>query len=107
MPTNELKPCPFCGGEAVRMDLLDNPPFPDVIGTRYFGCRKCCVVSFTGMTDAEAVEAWNARTERTCNYVWDDKSHVWRCSECGGLEPVSDSVNYCCDCGAKVIGNVE
>lgn len=46
-------------------------------------------------------------TERTCKYIWDADRHVWFCSECGGLEPCSDSVNYCCDCGAKVIGNVE
>lgn len=41
--------------------------------------------------------------ERTCKYIWDEHDHVWKCSECGGLEPCSDSVNYCCDCGAKVV----
>lgn len=65
MEIKELLPCPFCGGEAVRMDFLDNPPFPNMRGTRYIGCLKCCVVSFTGMNDAEAVEAWNIRAERT------------------------------------------
>lgn len=46
-------------------------------------------------------------TERTCKYVWDEKRHVWLCSGCGGLEPCSDIVNYCCDCGAKVIRNAD
>ena len=55
----KLKPCPFCGGEAVRLQMIDNP----FSGTRYFGCRKCCVVSFTHMTEAEAIKAWNTRTE--------------------------------------------
>ena len=41
--------------------------------------------------------------ERRCKYIWDADRHVWFCSECGGLEPCSDSVNYCCDCGAKVV----
>lgn len=41
--------------------------------------------------------------ERTCIYVYDEESAVWRCSECGGLEPVGDHVRYCPDCGAKVV----
>lgn len=45
--------------------------------------------------------------ERTCKYIWDADRHVWFCSECGGLEPCSDSVNYCCDCGTRVIGNID
>lgn len=45
--------------------------------------------------------------ERTCKYIWDKRDRVWKCSECGGPEPSSDRVNYCCDCGAKVVGNVE
>ena len=43
------------------------------------------------------------KQERTCIYVYDEKSSVWRCSECGGLEPVGDHVRYCPDCGAKVV----
>lgn len=45
--------------------------------------------------------------ERTCKYIWDADRHVWFCSECGGLEPCSDSVNYCCDCGAKVVQDAD
>lgn len=41
--------------------------------------------------------------ERTCIYVYDEESAGWRCSECGGLEPVGDHVRYCPDCGAKVV----
>ena len=59
---SDLKPCPFCGGEAVRIDIMDNPPNRHVKGFRYFGCRKCAVVSFAGMTEAEAIVAWNTRT---------------------------------------------
>ena len=57
----ELKPCPFCGGKAVRVSFLDSNPDPDAKATRYFACRKCCVASFTGVTDAEARYAWNRR----------------------------------------------
>lgn len=110
MVNEELKPCPFCGGEAVRMNFLDNPPFPNTIGTRYFGCRKCCVVSFTGMTEEEATEAWNTRAERTCTierYTEDcimfgrhAKRNVSRCSSCKQRYVHG---NYCPNCGARVV----
>lgn len=41
--------------------------------------------------------------ERTCRYVYDREICAWRCSECGGLEPVGDHVRYCPDCGARVV----
>ena len=41
--------------------------------------------------------------ERTCRYIYDKEICAWRCSECGGLEPVGDNVSYCPDCGAKVV----
>ena len=42
--------------------------------------------------------------ERTCRYVWDEKKHAWVCDQCGGIEPCSNVVNYCCDCGSRVVG---
>lgn len=108
-----LKPCPFCGGEAVRMDFLDNLPFKSVKGTRYFGCRKCCVVSFNGMTEAEAIEAWNTRAGRTCRNVYDLEKrgceNGFECSECGEIVAdyesykVKGTWNFCPGCGAKVV----
>lgn len=56
-----LKPCPFCGSEAVRVRSLDRVDPRTERGTRYIACRKGCVVSFTNMTEREAVEAWNRR----------------------------------------------
>lgn len=63
MENDELRPCPFCGGEAVRLQFLDNPPASEAKGTRYIGCKNCCVTSFSDMTAKEAVEAWNKRAE--------------------------------------------
>jgi Lar family restriction alleviation protein len=54
-----LLTCPFCGGEAVRISFLDNRSK----GTRYIGCKKCGVVSFKVMTNAQAMAAWNTRTK--------------------------------------------
>lgn len=44
--------------------------------------------------------------ERTCRYVYDKEICAWRCSECGGLEPVGDHVCYCPDCGARIVEEV-
>lgn len=40
----------------------------------------------------------------TCEYVFDKDIKAWVCSNCGGIEPCSNTVNYCCDCGAEVVG---
>lgn len=52
-------------------------------------------------------ELWNRRAERTCHYVYDKEICAWRCSECGGLEPVGDHVRYCPDCGARIEDEVD
>ncbi len=50
-----LKPCPFCGGEAVCM--------PDDWGLTYrISCRCCRVGTFSG-TDREVTAVWNRRVE--------------------------------------------
>ena len=49
----ELKPCPFCGGEA------ETEWHHGYCGVK---CNDCCAeVSADGMNDA--IEAWNRRTE--------------------------------------------
>lgn len=104
---SELKPCPFCGDEAVRMDFLDNPPFKEMKGTRYFGCRNCCVVSFVYTTEAEAIEAWNTRAERTCHvevsYYDDLMDEDYTDLSCGHhLRAAPREFDFCPKCGARV-----
>ena len=59
--TEELKPCPFCGGEA------------EIVGDDYMEwiaeCVECCASSMTYATEAEAVEAWNTRAATTIGKV--------------------------------------
>lgn len=108
----ELKPCPFCGG------------IPELYSYRYGGCwytvradhSQCCPMNNryhqavnVYRTEAEAIEAWNTRTERTCRNT-DDDCYAWfECSECGlhsKLEIMSGGYgipNYCPNCGAKVV----
>ena len=50
----ELKPCPFCGGEA-ELNLL--------LGNYCVTCKSCMGAIFpaAGMTEEEAIELWNRR----------------------------------------------
>lgn len=59
-----LLPCPFCGGAAVRLPMLDNGGSPVAAvarATRFVGCRRCCVASFARVTEDECLAAWNRR----------------------------------------------
>lgn len=47
----ELKPCPFCGGEAV----LSGSEYT------YVYCKKCGAESHGGKSRAKTVEQWNRR----------------------------------------------
>lgn len=82
----DLKPCPFCGGEAVFMCGFD--------GKTTIECINCRVLM------DNSIAAWNTRAERTCEYIGDEISGG--CSECRGwLDP---GCAYCPSCGRKVVG---
>lgn len=51
MNNENLKPCPFCGGEA----YLDNPAFLE----HYVICRSCGFSSLLYNSDIKAIAAWN------------------------------------------------
>lgn len=90
-----LLPCPHCGGEAEARDGSSTTP--------YIRCKSCGCRTGSSRNADKLKEAWNRRAERTCRYVYDREICAWRCSECGGLEPVGDHVRYCPDCGARVV----
>ncbi len=52
MQENELKPCPFCGGEAEWATK----------GKHWIMCSSCGVETQYCETAEEAIEAWNRRT---------------------------------------------
>lgn len=104
----ELKPCPFCGGEAhtYRNHLW------------HVACERAwhgCVTMSAFVTEAEAVEAWNARAERTCKidyerhcsncgvYVHESAVLVRKDLDGGFWTVVSKPASYCPNCGAKVV----
>lgn len=64
--TVELKPCPFCGGEA-RYNLANI-----VWRTGYVLCRGCRACSDL-KREAEAIEAWNTRIESLSDRIGDGR----------------------------------
>lgn len=91
----ELKPCPFCGGEA------------KTVTDYYFWNTRCANCGATGWqccTEAEAIEAWNTRHERTCRSVdYVDPGYWFVCSECDfGRGDLLHIPNFCPNCGARV-----
>lgn len=54
----ELKPCPFCGGEA---DCNDSGCMQGGVFKWAVECPECGVISHCFDTETEAIEAWNTR----------------------------------------------
>ena len=104
METN-LKPCPFCGGEArIKARYYRAIDYYSYSGV----CAECNASMDPKDTEAEAIEAWNTRWERTCNRVMHGLERdrlvstvSYTCSECDAH--IGRCYSYCPDCGAKVV----
>ena len=59
MTNNELKPCPFCGGEAVKKQwfALFHEEYTDYTCC----CVDCGITTKSCETEQEAIESWNRR----------------------------------------------
>ena len=57
----ELKPCPFCGGEATTSEKEHIESLPNGVG--WVGCQRCRVFIdwVRGDRGKLAIEAWNRR----------------------------------------------
>ena len=116
--TSELKPCPFCGGEARLVDrrkqCVVSPGVYEVPWMVECSNRRTCpalmLTTWPYATEEEAIEAWNTRAERTCRNVAKERgcwSVEFLCSECGheayhyDYKPAVGE--HCLGCGAKVV----
>ena len=123
---SELKPCPFCGGEAAMWEgRYSEDSFADkpwVVRCKSCDARMAIMPEYgdgnywwihgdEGVSHMRDVitESWNTRAERTC--VLEDIPYEpgrWegvRCSSCGVTDEDTDlSGNYCPNCGAKIEG---
>lgn len=101
--TNELKPCPFCGGDAQRLKRDGKPTGM---------AAHCCYTLGKEIRTTE--EAWNTRYERTCEVGIGKGEQIgwWVCNSCGCLFDTVRNLaakkgappNFCPSCGAKVVG---
>ena len=62
---SELKPCPFCGGEAIINEIEPHTHvfatfMPDYGGSTFIECTGC-TYAISGQTKDEAIAAWNRR----------------------------------------------
>lgn len=102
--SNELKPCPFCGGEAQYSE-------ESRFHISWVYCSNCGAASGYRNTEAEAIAAWNTRADEApeCEqeeFGWGtegDHARVWlTCGHDCMVATVADLPNYCPTCGAKV-----
>ena len=123
--TDELKPCPFCGGDA--MTCFDDER---MIFRHSVECIVCGGRSGWYSTKEVAATAWNARAAvtdeqfslavhdgrawhavRTCRNIGFETGDDFKCSACGEAYNESDDmampasrIDWCFSCGAKVVG---
>lgn len=60
---NELKPCPFCGGE-VEIDMLDSENSRNVKIYSAVHCHECHQWFFKGLSEEKTIAAWNRRSQQ-------------------------------------------
>ena len=102
--SEELKPCPFCGGEARIVQASGRMLFCVV-------CDDCDASGGHYFTEEDAATAWNDRAERTCRRVSEFVTYKngltgeYRevCSACGRALRAGSVYRYCPNCGARVV----
>lgn len=109
--SEELKPCPFCGGEAHIKEVVSACEKLYTVGCSDSECMGYETWLLKPTVD-EAVAAWNRRAERTCRFETHQEpegGEVWsECGECGAqfgwdCWQCIESASYCPNCGAKVV----
>ena len=95
-----LKPCPFCGGEAKLMKQFESGV---EVGSKIV-CFDCLANFYQGEAcDAEEnIDAWNRRTEKVGE--WIAKNNRWQCTRCDGIAPKGIRWTFCPNCGARMKG---
>jgi len=100
--TNELLPCPFCGGEA-KVTCFGRGRYQANVE-----CTKCsCRLHERFISKAEAMKAWNRRDHAVEPILepWDDPTKYDAYCGCCNY-PIGDGKlnpwDYCPNCGTKI-----
>lgn len=75
----ELKPCPFCGGEAIERRAASYPVF-------WVKCEACEAEGPTKALEKDAVEAWNRRAVKDLGWFDGNEPRDGTGKEDGGNE---------------------
>lgn len=100
--TDELKPCPCCGGIALpKWFSISRPNESEPYGLSsevryYYECRECGLRTKDFPTDSAALEAWNRRMEKQAIDAYERTCEA-SCHECGAS--LDTNWGYCSDCG--------
>ena len=62
MESNELRSCPFCGGEA-KLQTFTSRGWLYKVTTHYVKCKVCNCQTMVQFTADEAVEIWKRRVD--------------------------------------------
>lgn len=88
--TENLLPCPFCGGEA-EMSIND-----DYTGSVFIACKICGISTDTyhPSDKSDAIAAWNRR-EPVISNMETTTLNIVRCGECKHKMPREDFFDFC------------
>lgn len=126
--TDELKPCPFCGGKA-SIDRGSNGTLKGIACQECFLVMEAANVYPKWHTLDDLIARWNARADRTCRFELEEDREklaekagcgtgefvtqdmpqpLWTCSACGvqyrnSLDSLPAWMKHCPECGAKVV----
>ena len=101
---SDLKPCPFCGGQAELMTTS----FEDKAMYWPQCLNDDCIMSEGGTTwptQSAAIAAWNRRAEATC--TWRNEEEYWE-GACGAawcfidVGPIENDMHFCPRCGGAI-----
>lgn len=114
----DMKPCPFCGGEA---SIHESNRYPS-LGGRITGYTVVCtnthcinymIDDWYKRSKKKAIKRWNTRAERTCVPILVPRKNkrVDEICSCGHLlrkvrhskKTKTKRPKYCSECGAKII----
>ena len=99
----QLKPCPFCGGNAFLS-----------IGGEHFTIPECSqcgarLPAFFGKDkDTKAIAAWNRRHEPSAEWLLHEDTDVWECTACHTCfeldkgVPADKLITYCPVCETQL-----